>query len=81
MPASATGPAGRLRNLALVSQSPEDQERIERRAELLPEEEAAGGSEDPEAQAAAILEESDQRTDDPSGTRAESTQTLGHDNT
>jgi hypothetical protein len=64
-----------------VSQSPEDQERIDRRAELLPEEEAAGGSDDPEAQAAAILEESDQRTDDPSGTRAESTQTLGHDNT
>jgi hypothetical protein len=64
-----------------VSQSPGDQERIDRRAELLPEEEAAGGSDDPEAQAAAILEESDQRTDDPEGTRAESTQTPGHDNT
>jgi hypothetical protein len=62
-----------------VSQSPEDQERIERRAELLPEEQAAGGSDDPEAQAKAILEESDERTDDPSGTRAESTQTPGHD--
>jgi len=52
-----------------------DQERIDRRAELLPEEQAAGGSEDAEAQAEAILEESDERTDDPEGTRAESTQT------
>jgi hypothetical protein len=61
-----------------VTQSPEDDERIHSRAELLPEE-AAAGSDDPEAQAAAILEESDERTDDPSGTRAESTQTPGHD--
>jgi len=60
-----------------MSESP-DHDRIESRAELLPEEEAAG-SDDPEAQAAAILEESDERTDDPSGTRAESTQTPGHD--
>lgn len=60
-------------------EEPADKERIERRAELLPEEQAAGGSEDPEAQAEAILAESDERTDDPSGTRAESTQTLGHD--
>ena len=66
----------------MVSQSPEDaedRERIQSRAELLPEEESAGGSDDPEAQAAAILEESDERTDDPSGTRAESSQTLGRD--
>ncbi len=55
-----------------------DADRIHRRAELLPEEEAAG-SDDPEAQAAAILEESDERTEDPAGTRAESSQTLGHD--
>jgi len=60
-----------------MSQSPDD-ERIESRAELLPEEQAAG-SDDPEAQAAAILEESDERTDDPSGTRADSTQTPGED--
>ena len=39
-------------------------DRIESRAELLPEEERAG-SDDPEAQAAAILEESDDRTDHP----------------
>jgi hypothetical protein len=57
-----------------VSEHPEDDERIQRRAELLPEE-AAAGSEDPEAQAQAILEESDERTEDPEGTRAESTQT------
>jgi hypothetical protein len=55
-----------------------ERERIERRAELLPEEEAAG-SDDPEAQAEAILAESDERTEDPSGTRAESVQTLGED--
>lgn len=39
-------------------------DRIESRAELLPEEERVG-SDDPEAQAAAILEESDARTDYP----------------
>ena len=55
-----------------------DNDRIEQRAELLPEELAAG-SDDPEAQAEAILQESDERTDDPSGTRDESTQTPGHD--
>ena len=56
-----------------MSQSP-DEERIESRAELLPEEQRAG-SDDPEAQAEQILEESDERTEDPEGTRAESTQT------
>ncbi|MFJ8581306.1 hypothetical protein [Micromonospora sp. NPDC093277] len=39
-----------------------EQERIESRAHLLPEE-AAAGSEDPEAQADAILTESDIRED------------------
>jgi hypothetical protein len=66
-----------------MSQTPEeeaDAERVHRRAGLLPEERAAG-SDDPEAQAAEILEESDERTDDPEGTRAESTQTPGHDRT
>ena len=43
---------------------PEDNERIKARAEaLLPEEEEAG-SDDPVAQAAAILEESDEREQD-----------------
>ncbi len=56
-----------------MSQSPDD-ERVDSRAELLPEERVAG-SDDPHAQAAEILEESDERTDDPEGTRAESTQT------
>jgi hypothetical protein len=59
-----------------MSRSPEDEERIERRSELLPEEEQAG-SDDPEAQAEAILEESDERVDDPEGTRRDSTQTPG----
>jgi len=48
--------------------------RVERRAELLPEEEHAG-SDDPEAQAEAILSESDDRTDHPAETQRESTQT------
>lgn len=56
-----------------MSQTPED-DRVETRAELLPEEEAAG-SDDPHAQAEAILEESDERTEDPEGTQLESTQT------
>jgi hypothetical protein len=51
-----------------------DEARIESRAELLPEEQTAG-SEDPTAQAAAILAESDERTDDPEQTRHEYTQT------
>jgi len=38
-----------------------DDERVERRAELLPEEQRAG-SDDPEAQAEAILEDSEART-------------------
>ena len=57
---------------------PHDQpaDRVEKRAELWPEE-ANAGSEDPEAQAQAILEESDERTDFPAETRHESHQTLG----
>jgi len=54
----------------------EDPERhhVETRADLLPEEKAAG-SDDAEAQAEAILEESEERTQDPEGTRHESVQT------
>ncbi len=54
-------------------ESPNDA-RIDSRADLLPEEQAAG-SDDPHAQAEAILEESDERTDDPEGTQHESSQT------
>jgi hypothetical protein len=54
-----------------------DKDRIETRADLLPEEETVG-SDDPEAQAAAILAESDDRTDHPERTQRESTQTLDH---
>ncbi len=49
-------------------------DRIDTRAELLPEEEMAG-SDNPQGQAEEILEESDERTADPEGTRRESTQT------
>ena len=51
-----------------------DDERIEKRAELLPEESQAG-SDDPERQAEAILAESDDRTDHPAETQRQSTQT------
>lgn len=47
---------------------------VSRRAELLPEETAAG-SDDPEAQAAQILAESEERTLEPEETREESVQT------
>jgi hypothetical protein len=52
---------------------PADESRIDLRADLLPEERAAG-SDDPEAQAEAILEESDDRTDHPARTQRESVQ-------
>ena len=55
-----------------VSQSGPD--RVDRRAELLPEERTAG-SDNPREQAEEILEESDERTQDPEGTGAESEQT------
>jgi hypothetical protein len=53
-----------------------DESRVERRADLLPEERVAG-SDDAEAQAEAILEESDERTEHPEETRHESHQTPG----
>lgn len=58
-----------------MSRTPEDEERVAQRAEELWPEEAEAGSADPEAQAEAILEESDERVDDPEGTGAGSTQT------
>ena len=56
-----------------MSELPEEQA-VEQRAHLLPEEVAAG-SDDPEAQAEAILEESQERTLHPEETRHDSTQT------
>lgn len=53
---------------------PAENARVESRADLLPEEVAAG-SDDPGEQARAILEESDERTEHPEETRRESTQT------
>ncbi|MFB9730928.1 hypothetical protein [Ornithinimicrobium kibberense] len=58
-----------------MTQTPDERD-VETRAELLPEEQAAG-SESPQAQAEAILEECLERTEDPEGTRHDSTQTPG----
>ena len=54
---------------------PSDEAHVESRATLLPEELAAGSA-DPDEQAAAILEESLDRTDHPERTQEESSQTL-----
>jgi len=56
-------------------------ENVETRAHLLPEEEAAGGSDDPEVQAATILAESEERTlhadpDDAQGGHRQSAETA-----
>jgi hypothetical protein len=51
-----------------------DEDRVHSRAELLPEEEAVG-SDDAEEQARIVLEDSDRRTEDPEGTKRESSQT------
>ena len=56
-----------------MTDSPDD-ERVAHRAALLPEEQDAG-SEDPQDQAAAILQESDERTAHPEETAARSSQT------
>jgi hypothetical protein len=53
---------------------PADDDRVESRAHLLPEEESAG-SDDPTAQAAAILADSDDRTERREETMRESHQT------
>lgn len=60
-----------------MTQQP-DEEHVASRAHLLPEEVAAG-SDDPRAQAEAVLAESQERTDDPEGTGAESVQTSTPD--
>lgn len=67
---------GRWRGYDVAMTESADEERIDSRAELLPEE-AAAGSDDPHDQAKAILEESDERTDHPEQTRSESHQTPG----
>jgi ubiquitin len=57
-----------------MTEVPADDERVQTRAELLPEEQAAG-SDDPDAQAAAILADSDDRTERREETMRESHQT------
>jgi hypothetical protein len=57
------------------------EENVETRAQLLPEEQAAGGSDDAEKQAEAILAESEERTvhpdpDDAQGGHRESADTV-----
>jgi len=56
-----------------------DPERVERRADELWPEEQRAGSDDPERQAEQILRESDERTEDPERTGAESSQTSSPD--
>lgn len=56
-----------------MSEHPDEHD-VDERAHLLPEE-LAVGSDDPQAQARAILEESQERTDAPDASREESTQT------
>lgn len=65
--------AGSLGSLQAMTKEP-DEARIERRADLLPEE-VAVGSDDPREQARVILEESDERTAHPEETREDYTQT------
>lgn len=55
-----------------------DEEHVESRADLLPEERVAG-SDDPHEQAEVILEESAERTDAPEETAEESVQTSTPD--
>ena len=57
-----------------MARETEDDDNVGSRAELLPEEQAVG-SDDPDAQARAILAESEERTEHPEETRRESTQT------
>lgn len=68
------GPAARLYAPGMTH-NPE-QDAVETREQLLPEELEAG-SDDPEAQARAILAESEERTLHPEQTRDDSTQTPG----
>ncbi|MEC9052338.1 MAG: hypothetical protein VX494_04015 [Actinomycetota bacterium] len=55
-----------------------DEERAAHRADSVPEESEAG-ADDPKKQAEAVLADSDERLEDPSGTRNESTQTPGEE--
>lgn len=56
-----------------VTEDP-DEARVDQRAQLLPEELAAG-SDDPHRQAEVVLQDSDERTEHPEQTKRDSTQT------
>ena len=60
----------------MSSDEDREAELVAERSHLLPEEEAAGSA-DPTAQAEAILEESEERTEDPPGTQAAFPQSPG----
>ena len=60
---------------SLPPDAPDEARIAERSHHLLPEEQAAGGSDDPAAQAQVILEDSDERTEHPEQTRRDSAQT------
>ncbi|CAN5294363.1 hypothetical protein BH18ACT9_BH18ACT9_00300 [soil metagenome] len=59
-----------------MSTEPSDEARIDSRADLLPEEIAAGSG-NPGEQARVILEDSEERTEHPEQTRRDSPQTPG----
>ena len=61
-----------------MTDSEREDELVAERSHLLPEEETVG-SDDARLQAEIILQESEERTDDPEGTQAESQQTPGGD--
>ena len=60
-----------------MTSDPEETARVHHRSDLLPEEMAAG-SDDPQAQASAILADSDERVADPERGARESTQSATH---
>lgn len=61
------------------TQQPADDARVDQRADEMWPEEQAAGSEDPQAQAQAILAESDERTDHPQEAQREYSQTIESD--
>jgi hypothetical protein len=63
--------------MCLMINDPDETARLHHRAELTPEELSAG-SDDPQAQAAAILSESDERVAHPEEGARESTQSATH---
>ena len=76
---SSRFPTGQPHGMTAPDESPTD-EQIRNRARLLPEEETAGGSADPEAQAKEVLKSSEERVnashDPPDGDDPDLTRTI-----